>query len=72
MAGSRTGTPTIIRLSRKICKLVANYGASNLAASTSSEFATAVVALTVACAAFEAADNFPAQIDRVNPAGPED
>lgn len=72
MAGSRTGTPSIIKLSRKICKLRATLGAANLAASTSAEFAAAVAALAVACAAFEALDNYPAQIDRVNPAGPED
>jgi hypothetical protein len=72
MAGSRTGTPSIIHLSRKICRLKANFGASDLSAATSPEFAAAVLALTVACAAFEALDNFPAQIDRVHPNGPED
>lgn len=72
MAGSRTGTPSIIRLSRKICKLQATWGASNLAAQTSPEFAAAVTLLAAACAAFEAADNYPAQIDNVAPHGPED
>jgi hypothetical protein len=72
MAGSRTGTPTIIKLARKICRLKSNLGASNLEAATSTEFAAAVLALQIACIAFEAADNYPAQIDRVNPAGPED
>jgi hypothetical protein len=72
MAGSRTGTPSIIKLSRKICKLKANFGASNLEDATTPEFAAAVDALAIACAAFEALDNFPAQIDRVAPAGPED
>lgn len=72
MAGSRTGTPSIIKLARKICKLKANFGASNLRVATSADFDDAVTALTLACAAFEALDNFPAEIDRVNPAGPED
>lgn len=72
MAGSRTGTPSIIKYSRKICRLVNNYGASNLEASTSAGFAAAVSALVLACALFEAADNFPAQIDRIEPDGPED
>lgn len=72
MAGSRTGTPSVIRYSRKICRLVNTWGASDLTARTSSEFALAVAALMVACAAFEAADNFPAQIDNIAPDGPED
>lgn len=72
MAGSRTGTPTIIKLVRKICKLHANYGASNLSALTSPEFAAAVVALTVACSAFESLDNYPGEIDYTTPGGPED
>ena len=72
MAGSRTGTPTIIKLARKICRLKSVWGASNLAANTTPEFAAAVEALQVACVAFEALDNFPAQIDMVAPAGPED
>jgi len=72
MAGSRTGTSTIYYLARKICKMVSLYGASDLASRTSAEFATAVTALVAACHAFEALDNFPFQIDRVAPAGPED
>jgi hypothetical protein len=72
MAGSRSGTPTIIKLSRKICRLKNVWGAANLEAATSPEFAAAVAALVIACQAFEALDNFPAQIDLVAPAGPED
>lgn len=72
MAGSRTGTPTIIRLVRKICKVKNAWGAFDLQAKTTPEFAAAVVALTVACAAFEALDNYPAEIEEVAPAGPED
>lgn len=72
MAGSRTGTPTIIKLARKICRLRATWGASNLAAATTAEFASAIAALAVACAAFEALDDQPAQIDSVEPFGPED
>lgn len=72
MAGSRTGTPTIIKLSRRICKLKAVWGGSDLEASTSPAFRAAVDALVVACLAFEALDNYPAQIDRIAPHGPED
>lgn len=72
MAGSKTGTSTIYHLAKKICKMVGIYGATDLAARTSADFAAAVAALVAACQAFEALDNYPFQIDRVNPAGPED
>lgn len=67
MAGSKTGTPTIIRLTRKICRLVAVYGAGNLASTTTAEFAAAVLALVTACHAFEALDDQPGQIDSTEP-----
>lgn len=67
MAGSKTGTPTIVRLVRKICKLVAIYGAGNLASATTAEFATATLALVAACHAFEALDDQPGQIDSTEP-----
>ena len=72
MAGSKTGTPLIIHLVRKICRTVSVYGASDLAARTSTAYRAAVLALVAACAVFEAADNEPAQIDRTAPDGPED
>jgi hypothetical protein len=72
MAGQRTGTSTIYYLSKKICKMVAIYGATDLSSRTSAEFATAVAALVAACHAFEALDNFPFQVDRIAPDGPED
>jgi len=67
MAGTKTGTPTIIKLSRKICKIVAVYGAGNLATVGGSEFAAAVSALVIACQAFEALDDQPGQIDSTVP-----
>jgi hypothetical protein len=72
MAGQRTGTSTIYYLTKKICKMVAIYGATDLSSRTSPEFATAVAALVAACHAFEALDNFPFQVDRIAPDGPED
>lgn len=63
MAGSKTGTPSIIQLSRKICKLVAIYGAGDLATVATPEFQAAVFALMAACQAFDALDDFPGQID---------
>jgi len=67
MAGSKTGTPTIIKAARTICRMVAVYGAGNLATVTTPEFRTAVLALVTACQAFEALDDFPAQIDSSEP-----
>jgi len=72
MAGSRTGTPTVIKLARRICHLVNTWHVSDLQAKTSSDFKDAVMLLVAACAVLEAADNFPFQIDRVAPDGPED
>jgi len=72
MAGSRTGVPTIIKAARRICRMVGVWGAGNLESSTTPAFAAAVAALVLACQAFEALDDFPAQIDRTAPFGPED
>lgn len=67
MAGSRSGTPTIIVLVRKICSLVNRFGAVDLASKTTNEYAAAVLALVAACHAFEALDDFPGQKDRTAP-----
>jgi hypothetical protein len=72
MAGSRTGTPTVIWLTRKICKTVTRLGASDLAAKTNAEYAAAVNALVAVCMAFEALDDQPAEIDNTGAAGVED
>lgn len=72
MAGYRTGTPTIIKFARKLCQVYHKLGAADLEAKTSPAYKAAVVALALACHAFETADNFPGQIDSVAPHGPED
>lgn len=64
---AKTGTPSIIKHSRKICKLVSTYGAADLAAKTSPAMQAAVVALVAACVAFEALDDYPAEIDNTSP-----
>ncbi len=69
---ARTGSASIIALVRKICKLVAVYGATDLSAKTTPAFQAAVLALVAACNAFTALDDTPAQIDRNPPYGPED
>lgn len=72
MAGTRTGTPIIISLTRHICRTVHIFGARDLAAKTTPEFKLAVDALVAACEAFEALDDQPGQIDNTSPRGPED
>lgn len=67
MAGSKTGSGSVIRLTRKICKLVAVYGAGDLATKASPEFAAAISALVTACMAFEALDDQPGEIDSTLP-----
>jgi len=67
MSGSKTGTPTIIKAARKICKMVAVYGAGDLASVASDEFRTAVLALVVACQALELLDDQPFEIDSTEP-----
>lgn len=64
---ARTGSSSIIELSRKICRIRAVYGASDLATRATPEVAAAVAALALACAAFEALDDQPGEIDNVAP-----
>lgn len=72
MAGSRTGVPTIIALSRKICKVRTRLGGLGLEEATTPEFKLAIDGLVLACTAFELLDDFPAEIDDTAPRGPED
>ncbi len=67
MAKLVTGSSTIIRLSRKICSIVGRFGAGDLSTRATPEMAAAVNALVLACAAFEALDDFPGQIDATAP-----
>lgn len=70
MAGTRTGSATIIKLSRWICRLVAIYGAGDLATKGTPEIRAAVLSLVLACQAFEALDDQPGQIDATAPFRP--
>ena len=69
---ARTGVPTVIALTRRICYYVGRYGVSGLATATTPEFATALFALVAACTAWAALDDHPAEIDRTAPFGVED
>lgn len=64
---AKTGTPSIIKYSRKICKMVGTYGASDLGTKTTPAMQTAVLALVTACLAFEALDDNPGEIDNTAP-----
>lgn len=69
---SRTGSSTVIRLTRKICRVVGVYRAADLPLRTTVQFAVAVNALIAACQAWEALDDQPGEIDAVAPLGSED
>ena len=64
---AKTGTATIVKLARKICKMRAIYGAADLASKTSSDFAAAVGVLITACQLLESLDDQPFEIDNTAP-----
>lgn len=72
MAGSKTGVPTIYHLAVKICRIRAKLGANDMSTRISTAFDTAVHNMCDALDTFRAADNYPFEIDYVDPRGPED
>jgi len=72
MAGSKTGTWSIVQHSRKILDLFNTYGASDLRARTSVDFETCVVNLVICMTQLALTDDYLLQKDRTAPAGPED
>lgn len=71
MARTRTGTSTVIQAARVICRMQ-RYGLYDLEAATSPAFKAAVVALQLACTAWEALDDYPGEIDATVPIAGED
>lgn len=69
---TRTGSSTVIRLTRKICRVVGTYRAADLPVRTTTQFAAAVNVLIAACQAWEALDDQPGEIDAVAPLASED
>lgn len=67
-----TGTSSILKASRDICRLVGRFGTATLAAETSPPFALAVGALVLACGVLETVDDHPYVVDATAPTGPED
>lgn len=64
MARKVTGVSSVLKASRVICRMVGRFGVAQLAASTTNELAQAALALSVACRAFEALDDYPVATDR--------
>jgi hypothetical protein len=72
MAGTRTGTSTIVKLCGQITRLVGTYGAADMATRTSNEFATCVMGLVSCYNILRATDDFLLMVDFTAPLGPED
>ena len=72
MAASRTGTPSIYRLSNKMKQVYLQYGAADMETKLGSTFKACVIALVNCVIAYNAADDVPFQIDTTTPLGPED
>lgn len=72
MARRVDGTSSIIAASRWICRMVGRFGAARFGANTTPEFQAAVVALVIACQAWEALDDFPGEVDHTGGEDPDD
>lgn len=72
MAGSKTGTPSIVKAARDITRLYQTYGASDLEAATNTQFKDCVVDLVACFVQLLLTDDYLLMRDRTGPAGPED
>lgn len=72
MAGSKTGTWSIVQDARHITRMFTKFGAVDMASRTSQAFVDCVVALVTCYQALQNTDDFLLQVDRTLPAGPED
>lgn len=57
------GVPTLLRLTRLICRAAGKFGTAGFAASTTPELATALDVLVTACHVFELLDDNPYERD---------
>lgn len=64
---ARDGTPTVIKLSRKIARIAGERTLASLATATTPEFAAAIGVLVAAVAVFEALDDQPGEVDSTFP-----
>lgn len=58
------GVPTLLNLTRLICRAVGTFGTAGVAAAATPELAAALEALRSACHAFELLDSQPFERDR--------
>lgn len=72
MAGTKTGTWSIVQAAKEITRLYTTYGAADLTARTSADFTTCVLNLVQCVVALALTDDYLLQRDRTGPAGPED
>lgn len=72
MAGSKTGTWSIVQSAREITRLVQKYGATDLEARTNADFKACIDALVLCFVALLATDDYLLQKDTSLPLGPED
>ena len=72
MAGTKTGTWSIVKLSREINRIYSKYGASDLVDRTSQQFADCILGLVVCVVQLSLTDDYLLQKDRTGGAGPED
>jgi hypothetical protein len=72
MAGTKTGTFSVVQHAHKITTLVQKYGVTDLEARTNTAFYDCVIALAQCFVALAATDDYLLQRDTSAPLGPED
>jgi len=65
------GVPTLLRLTRLICRAAGKFGTAGLSASTTPELAAAVATLVAACHVFELLDDNPWERDTTGSPDPQ-
>lgn len=72
MAGSKTGTWSIVQDARHMARMFQKYGAVDMVSRTSQDFYDCVVALIQCYIVLQSTDDYLLQVERTLPAGPED
>lgn len=72
MAGTKTGTWSIVQNAKDIARLKQKYGATDLEARTSADFATCILNLVLCVVQLELTDDYLLMKDASAPLGPED
>lgn len=72
MAGTKTGTWSIVQDAKDIARLYQKYGASDLEARTNADFQTCILNLVLCVVQLSLTDDYLLQKDASAPLGPED